>query len=98
MLKSGKPKCASATAQIKHEADVIGWPELTGSQKQIDWAVSLRKNFYDRFMANNPSDDGLKMVEWLMATKGEAKYWIDNRVDFFGAVEAAAAEYLGLSN
>lgn len=70
----------------------LGLPALTGSEKQVQWARSLRKEYLSNFfrwfneIVERNSKHGhdtsydLQMVEkfkiWLR-TKNEAKFWID---------------------
>lgn len=61
---------ASRQAQLdaaKGKADEAGWPALTGSEKQIRWAETIRA----KVAAKDPKAKALK-------TATTAKYWIDN--------------------
>lgn len=62
-----------------------GLPELEGSEKQILWALDIRKKYVEkanRIMELNtgkPSEEvAKKFCEWLIGHT-EAHYWIDNR-------------------
>lgn len=87
------PECWKA-AQLKkaiesHQSD--DWSTLTGSEKQIAWAKSIRTNFYkqieEKLKVYTPVknvtafENGQKLLAW---TKSEtsAKFWIENRNAF----------------
>ncbi|WP_369927532.1 hypothetical protein [Xanthomonas sp. NCPPB 2632] len=55
------------TEAAKSLAGAQGWPALTGTPKQIQWAEAIRA----KFAARKPQDRALK-------TATTAKYWIDN--------------------
>lgn len=57
----------------------MGWPELSGSLKQVAWATTIRKTKIDELMAREPTDTGLRYITWIIQTHTDAKYWIDNR-------------------
>ena len=57
-----------AAAQAAAKAEEMGLPELSGSPKQIAWALKLRAAFAEK----NPGHPSLKRAT-------TAKYWIDNR-------------------
>lgn len=48
-------------------------PKLSGSEKQIAWANTIRMKFYEKY-SNGQND-----IETIISDKTEAKFWIDNR-------------------
>lgn len=87
--------CPECQAEAKaEEAKAAGLPELTGSEKQIAWALSIRQKFVDEVEAiktETLSKIREEKAEWFVSQadkakqnhlqKTEAKYWIDNRFD-----------------
>lgn len=73
---------AEANAKAEAEAKENGYPELTGTEKQVAWANTLRQQFVDsyneKFGASNDQNFAY-FLNWLIANKTEAKTWIDNR-------------------
>lgn len=67
---------AEQLAQSFADSKEFGFPELTGSEKQINWAVQLRLDFFEEAQ-------GIKalrnVAERLIEEKTEAKFWIDVR-------------------
>lgn len=81
--------CPDCVAK-RHAALAIerGYPQLTGSEKQIAWAIQLRNkaaDYFDKLSANASEENreilGRLRDQWI-AKETEAKYWIDNRWDF----------------
>lgn len=71
---------AYTTAQA--EAAQLGWPELTGSEKQVRWAISLRHDAMVAALERSPShikQEYLPLVAKVLEGHTEAKWWIDNR-------------------
>ena len=70
----------------KEEAQVNGFPELSGSEKQINWANEIRSRFF-RDLTN--AIQGVKINDKIQAqidesmemfrNVNEARFWIDNR-------------------
>ena len=79
-----KAKANAAAAKAKAER---GLPDLTGSEKQVAWANTIRENAYKALDCLAPfatNDQAKVMVEnWRakMDAKTSAKWWIDNRYD-----------------
>lgn len=58
-------------------ARAAGWPELTGSPKQIDWATTVRADKIREMEAGAPAE-----VDWyreVMLRETSAGTWIDSR-------------------
>lgn len=56
----------------------IELPELEGSQKQIEWAESIRMQLVAKLKQSNK-----EMPNWVL-TETSAKFWIDNRAKVQG--------------
>lgn len=64
------------------------YPDLEGSEKQIEWAISIRQNFmeligeqtqrYEETGSNTELGKLLELQEWLIG-KTSAKWWINHR-------------------
>lgn len=83
------PEChrkAQEEEKAEKENAIIGdirLTELTGSEKQIAWAIKIRRSFLASRIkrladANRPIDDLIAAVN----EKTEAAFWIDNRDKF----------------
>lgn len=72
---------------------VNGMVELAGTAKQIAWAEKIRIDFLNAFK----EEDGYYLLEefadWIKSTKGDAKWWIDNRGDNYALYALLMAEY-----
>lgn len=73
-------------ARAAAEAQEMGWPELTGSEKQIAWANTLREEIIGKLNAYlenteaGPETDLITGVrDMLLSTKTRASDWIDLR-------------------
>ena len=101
-----KEKQAAQKAIIE-EAKNAGLPELTGSEKQVAWAISIRQTFIeaiengiatsDAKYADNPQwtesrSAIVSSVEYIKSTKTEAKWWIDT-VNGYPAISVASKVY-----
>lgn len=86
------PACRAAkqkeeAAQQKKADSEAGLPALSGSPKQIQWAVMLRKAYMDKLedtfvrMQTEESPDVIRIVsrEVVLGKQTEAKWWIDHR-------------------
>lgn len=70
-------------------AQTKGWPELTGTEKQVAWATSIReKELGDaaeectrRLKTRHPEAYKIAMaaIDKLVSTRTKASWWIDNR-------------------
>ena len=70
----------------KEEAQVNGFPELEGSEKQISWANEIRSKFFENL---NHAIECVKVTDKIQAqidratemlrTVNTARFWIDNR-------------------
>lgn len=81
-------KNAEAAALAKE----MGLPQLTGSEKQVKWAITLRQQLIDEIDGiselekrtllkryNITDEDIRKIKQYIIETKTSAKYYIDRR-------------------
>ena len=92
------PECREKRIDAEHDeqarisaeaAKAKGWPELTGSEKQVKWATSIREaelgtaaeEFTRRLKTRHPESYKIAMaaIEQLATTKTKASWWIDNK-------------------
>lgn len=91
------------TATAKTQAEAMGLPTLTGSEKQVAWAESLRAEVVrlitkrvDEQAARTPVDREHEVVAArsafaeAIAKHTDARWWIDNR---FAGFRALATDY-----
>lgn len=71
--KERAEKAAAKMAEKKAVAEFLGLPELSGTEKQIKWAIDIRQKF-----VNSIKVDVLASKKWKK-TAAKAKFWIDNR-------------------
>ena len=64
-------------------------PELTGTEKQIAWAVKIRVGLLEKIDHEKLSQAEIEAVEKVCAEKTAAGWWIDNRseYDFSAAIK-----------
>lgn len=60
-------------------AEAMGLPDLTGSEKQVAWAVTLRQQFMDTVYSNQPTTEGPQVLTYIIDNATKASDWIDNR-------------------
>lgn len=92
----------NAVVAEQAQAQTSGLPELTGSEKQINWATTIRAKFFavlddytPQFMAIAVpgKEDAVKAMldqyRDLLTSKTDCRYWIDNRDDmsYIGSVK-----------
>lgn len=63
------------------ESKEAGLPELTGSEKQIAWAKSLRREFIDKYDSIPQTEAGKPFKEFFLGRHTDSKFWIDKRND-----------------
>jgi hypothetical protein len=74
------------------EAKELGLPELTGSEKQVAWATTIRDKFIKDFKekTKNTPDVSRKRVssffDWIMTTRMESKIWIEDQSPDFNSL------------
>ena len=79
-----KAKANAAAAAAKAER---GLADLTGSEKQIAWANTIRENAYkcidmlEQFATNDQAKQMMSTWRGKMDEETTAKWWIDNRYD-----------------
>ena len=94
--------CESKAAAA--DAAAAGLPELTGSPKQIAWAISLRAEriaALDNMLSKVTSMSADAAAKWQQCresvlAQAESRYWIDSRDIGLMQIMAAAAKELGL--
>lgn len=59
--------------------------ELSGTEKQVKWANSIRAKFVDEIVKTYELEGDEDIVNYFNA-KSEARYWIDNRNNDFGKI------------
>ena len=76
-------KRADDSASAMTEATENGWPALTGSEKQIAWAASIRKSLIDENAERYTRPELVRLfsicVEELVNAHTTASWWIDHR-------------------
>ena len=60
-------------AEAEKKAAENNLPKLSGSEKQIAWANTIRMQFYEKY-SNGQND-----IATIISEKTESKFWIDNR-------------------
>lgn len=73
---------AEATAKAAEKAMAENLPELTGTEKQINWALTIRAEKLaeiDSLKAKGLKDIEAQAIKNVLASNTEAKFWIDNR-------------------
>lgn len=75
---------ATQKAEAATEAAALNLAPMTGSEKQISWAMDIRH----RFIANVP-EKVREIAIRLAGRRPEAKFWIDNRADLEKATRNA---------
>lgn len=89
-----KAKINAAAAAAKDER---GLADLTGSEKQVAWANTIRENAYKcldmlkPFAKNEQSQAMMEGWKSKMDAQVEAKWWIDNRYNLPSYYTPAAA-------
>ena len=69
-------------AAAKESAEKQGWPALTGSEKQVAWANSIREKSISKWRSMLKGDAAAAFEEflpWLLTTRSSAVWWIDHR-------------------
>ena len=77
--------------KAKEEAEKLNLPELTGSVRQIDWAVSIRNEYINEmkpfieYAKNNDNDFNRLFIKVANDIQNitDSSYWIDNRKQKF---------------
>lgn len=58
-----------------------GFPELRGSEKQVMWALSLRKEFINECERQELKEEYRYIYDYILQNVVQAKVWIDSRDD-----------------
>ncbi|MCB6992870.1 hypothetical protein LI177_05145 [bacterium 210820-DFI.6.37] len=69
----------------KEEAAALGWPEMVGSERQIAWALKIRKKTIKEMKEKGCTE---KSISWIIG-KTDAKFWIDTARYGLREVDAA---------
>lgn len=94
-----KAEREAANAAAAQQAAEQGWPELTGTPKQVKWANELRAAYIKRIDEEAQSkgtlerDTYIEMKKFIIATFTDAKTWIDTRDNYDSMDRRAARAY-----
>ncbi len=93
---------AAETAAAKDRAAAMGLPELTGSDKQIEWALVLRdealtkaEDAFDEAIDNSSDDEltdavaEIKAAREALRAQTKASFWIDHRDEGLWIIDTA---------
>lgn len=75
---------ARMRAKVNETATYNGWAPLTGSDKQIDWATSIRDKMIAYAMGKvkpEAADFAKAIIIKITAKHTDARWWIDHRDD-----------------
>lgn len=73
-------KIAEEHARLEHVTEGLALPELTGSEKQVKWAIDLRAKKIESIKdAIGAKPYCNAVISDYCANKTDAKWWIDNR-------------------
>jgi len=67
----------------------VEFVELSGSEKQISWADTIRKEAVAKVIDHNPPEEFYQKLN----AKTEASWWIDNRYNFSSPKQVAKTIY-----
>lgn len=97
------PECREARIQRERDAEnqksaenaaAAGYPELTGSAKQVAWANTIRDKFLSgEFAEENFTAEGKRFRAWLIKTQTKAADWIENRFSLMTWAEKLTKVY-----
>ena len=79
--KERQERYAAEAAEAQQKADELGLPELKGTEKQVNWALTIREQIYSdckKFINLKCHPENQKYLDWLFA-HDQATFWIDNR-------------------
>lgn len=76
-----KKRDAEAIESASADANALGLPDLTGTLKQIAWAMKIRAGFVKdaKEMLRDARTEEEKQIIMAVLSKSESTYWIDNR-------------------
>lgn len=80
------PECHKARMAVKSadKAHDNGWAQLTGSDKQIAWAMEIREKMIDsvlHYVRPDAMDTAKAIITEITAKHADARWWIDHRDD-----------------
>ena len=83
------PECYKAAMQAAEDEQIAVYhlPELTGSEKQIKWATSIRRKCvvqldeYTQKAAKDEEREQIINAISLLGTHGDSRWWIDHQDD-----------------
>lgn len=70
---------AAESARAAERQTALGLPELSGSDKQVAWALVLRQRVLERLAGMCSDDTARKQFTTIIAVETSAKWWIDHR-------------------
>lgn len=74
---------AQENAEALESARQNGWPELTGSAKQVAWATAIRKKEIESLRARSWHEKhaplAAEAIDYIIREKTTAAWWIDNQ-------------------
>ena len=73
---------AQKAAEVENYAKAEGLSELTGTERQIEWAKKIRYELYKdikRFLSYCEENEYKTLFEQWIKSQSEARFWIDNR-------------------
>ncbi len=78
------PDCYAAKLAKENEiaeakAEEQGLPKLTGSEKQVSWANSIRQNIIEKSESVSLNEKGKDFMKYILETETSASRWIDLR-------------------
>lgn len=81
-----KTKIEHENIQAREMSEEMKLPQLEGSEKQIEWAETIRMKFvesYDNFKSSSKlrAKKVCKLFEEIIETETTARFWIDHRYD-----------------
>lgn len=81
------PDCHKAQKQAERDEEnriaaekAAALPTLTGSEKQVSWANTIRQKALDELTSDGTdNEEYMNYIRWLLNTKTSATWWIDRR-------------------
>ena len=71
-------ECWRAEKRATESEKATGMTVLKGSEKQVEWAISIRQGVIDTVATNSRGEVNPKLIA-IINCEDEAKFWIDNR-------------------
>lgn len=78
---------ARATEAATYATQTADYPPLTGSEKQVAWALTIRGKFLEAIAALPQRDsEGLSQVDTAIRRQTDSRWWIDQRHNLDNAI------------